>query len=117
MKLMEITATPSQQKVAKTQMDDSPQNHPSYMCVLHNDDYTDGAALVELIAKNFRHAPQQAQEIVMMAHRNGECPCGGPYTKDEAETRADNTMKAAEMHPQIGGGPAPLKISVEEIDH
>lgn len=86
-----------------------------YMCVLHNDDYTDGAALVDLISKHFRHDQQTAQAIVIRAHEDGSSPCGGPYTRDVAETKADNAMKAAFMHPSIGGGPAPLLISVEQV--
>lgn len=84
-----------------------------YVCVLHNDDYTDGEALIDLIAKYFRHNQQAAAAIVAQAHKNGSSPCGGPYTRDIAETKADVAMKAAYMHPSIGGGPAPLLISVE----
>lgn len=93
-----------------------PQKPKQYMCVLHNDDYTDGMALINLISKYFKHDQDTAFRIVMLAHQQGSCPCGGPYTKDEAETRAHNAMKAAEMHPAIGGGPAPLLISVEEVE-
>ncbi len=85
-----------------------------YVCVLHNDDYTDGAALIDLIAKHFRHDQQTAMSIVIQAHKQGSSPCGGPYSKDIAETKADSAMKAAYIHPSIGGGPAPLLISVEE---
>ena len=92
-----------------------PKRPKTYMCVLHNDDYTDGEALVDLIAKYFRHDHQTAMQIVMLAHQDGSCPCGGPYPRDIAETKADNAMKAAEMHPSIGGGPAPLLISVEQV--
>lgn len=92
-----------------------PKRPKSYMCVLHNDDYTDGEALIDLIAKHFRHDYQTAMQIVLTAHRSGKAPCGGPYPKDIAETKADNAMKAAEMHPEIGGGPAPLLISVEQV--
>ncbi len=92
-----------------------PKRPKSYMCVLHNDDYTDGEALVDLISKYFRHDHQTAQQIVIRAHEDGSSPCGGPYAQDEAETRADNAMKAAEIHPAIGGGPAPLLISTEQV--
>ena len=91
-----------------------PKRPKSYMCVLHNDDYTDGEALVDLIMKHFKHDEQTAIQIVVSAHRDGSSPCGGPYSKDEAETRAHYAMKAATMHDSIGGGPAPLLISVEE---
>jgi len=85
-----------------------------FVCVLHNDDYTDGEALINLIAKHFRHDQQTAMSIVIQAHKLGSSPCGGPYTRDIAETKADSAMKAALIHPSIGGGPAPLLISVEE---
>ena len=114
MKLTEIVADPA---TVKPQMATKPGKPKTYMCVLHNDDYTDGYALVDLISKHFRQQPQQAQQIVMRAHEDGSCPCGGPYSKDEAETRAEHAMSAAEMHDAIGGGPAPLQISVEEITH
>lgn len=91
-----------------------PKRPKTYMCILHNDDYTDGEALIDLISKYFRQDQQTALRIVIQAHQNGSAPCGGPYSRDVAHTRADNAMKSAEMHPEIGGGPAPLLISVEE---
>ena len=93
-----------------------PKTPKSYMCVLHNDDYTDGEALFDLIGKYFGHSREESIRIVFQAHRDGKSPCGGPYGKDEAETRADNAMTRAEQHPAIGGGPAPLLISVEEVE-
>jgi len=92
-----------------------PKRPKTYMCVLHNDDYTDGEALVDLISRYFRHDEQTATQIVMQAHQSGASPCGGPYAQDIADTKADLAMKAAEMHPSIGGGPAPLLISVEQV--
>ncbi len=92
-----------------------PKRPKSYMCVLHNDDYTDGEALVDLISKYFKHDQQTAIQIVIRAHEDGSSPCGGPYGKDVAETRAHLAMKSAEMHPEIGGGPAPLLITVEQV--
>ncbi len=93
-----------------------PKHPKTFMCVLHNDDYTDGEALIDLISKYFGHSQENAMTIVIAAHRDGKSPCGGPYGKDEAETRADNAMTRAEQHPAIGGGPAPLLISVEEVE-
>jgi ATP-dependent Clp protease adaptor protein ClpS len=94
-----------------------PKLPKSYSCVLHNDDYTDGEALIELISKHFEQPREDAMRIVVSAHREGSAACGGPYTKDIAETKSDQAMKAAEMHPSIGGGPAPLLITVEEFDN
>ena len=101
--------------VAEPEIRIKPKRPKSYNCVLHNDDYTDGEALVDLISKHFRHDQTTAIAIVMQAHQGGSAPCGGPYPKDIAETKADSAMKAAEMHPSIGGGPAPLLISVEQV--
>ena len=111
MKINEVTDV----SVADPETRIKPKKPKTYMCVLHNDDYTDGEALITLIAKYFKHDSHTAMQIVIRAHEDGSSPCGGPYGLDEAETRADNAMKAAEMHPAIGGGPAPLKISVEEV--
>jgi ATP-dependent Clp protease adapter protein ClpS len=99
----------------KSRSDIKPKKPASYMCMLHNDDYTDGEALVDLIARYFRHDVQTATQIVLLAHQQGNAPCGGPYSKDIAETKAKMAMDAAEMHPSIGGGPAPLMITVEKI--
>lgn len=93
-----------------------PKRPKAYICILHNDDYTDGHSLVRLIAKHFNHSQEDAMRIVMQAHNHGKAPCGGPYPKDIALTKADNAMEEAEMHPAIGGGPAPLKIDVEEVE-
>lgn len=113
MKLDEVTDTiePVLQQRQKMEV----KRPKSYMCILHNDDYTDAEALVNLIMKHFKHNEQQAADIVMQAHEAGEAPCGGPYGKDEAETRAQLAMQQAVQHDAIGGGPAPLLISVEEV--
>lgn len=113
MKLDEVTDTI--EPVLQQQQKMDVQRPKSYMCVLHNDDYTDGEALINLIMKHFKHNEQQAMDIVMRAHTDGQAPCGGPYGKDEAETRSTLAMQAAEQHESIGGGPAPLLISVEEV--
>lgn len=103
--------------VRKSEERIKPRPAKSYICVLHNDDYTDGEALIELISKHFEKSQEEAMRIVVNAHRGGSAACGGPYTKDIAETKAHSAMKAAEMHPAIGGGPAPLLISVEEFEN
>ena len=113
MKLDEVTDTiePVLQQQQKMEV----KRPKSYMCILHNDEYTDGVALINLIMKHFKHDEHQAMEIVMRAHQDGQAPCGGPYGKDEAETRANLAMQEAEQHEAIGGGPAPLLIDVEEV--
>lgn len=115
MKLSEATDV-MDPRLAEPEQKLVPKRPKTYMCVLHNDEYTDGVALVDLIATNFKHSEEAATRIVIRAHTDGSSPCGGPYGKDEAETRADNAMSKAEMHPAIGGGPAPLLISVEEVE-
>ncbi len=113
MNLYEITDTIEPVLKQRQKMD--VKRPKSYMCILHNDDYTDGEALINLIMKHFRQPEHQAMEIVMRAHQDGQSPCGGPYGKDEAETRATLAVQEAEQYPTIGGGPAPLLISVEEV--
>ena len=115
MKLNEIADVQVKDPEVKSNM--QTQKPKTYMCILHNDDFTDGMALIQLIKKHFRHNDHAAMQIVMRAHEDGQSPCGGPYNKDEAETRANAAEQEAEMHPAIGGGPAPLKISVEEITY
>ena len=115
MKLQDLKEVELADPTTKASSIVKPKRPKTYMCVLHNDDYTDGEALIALISKFFKHDGQTAMQIVIQAHNDGTAPCGGPYGKDEAETRADNAMKAAEMHDSIGGGPAPLLISTEEV--
>jgi ATP-dependent Clp protease adaptor protein ClpS len=115
MKLSEATDV-MEPKLADPALQPVTKRPKSYMCVLHNDEYTDGMALMDLIATHFEHSQDAAMRIVLRAHQDGSSPCGGPYSKDIAESKADNAMKGAEMHPSIGGGPAPLKISVEEVE-
>ena len=114
MKVDDVVAPP-EVIVAEPETRIKPKRPKAYLCMLHNDDYTDGEALVDLIAKHFNHDEQTATQIVMLAHEGGSAPCGGPFSKDIAETKAHIAMKAAEMHPAIGGGPAPLLISVEQV--
>lgn len=89
----------------------TPKRPKSYMCVLHNDPYTHAVKVVELLRKYFGHNEAGAWQIMMQAHQLGKAPCGGPYTKDVAETKANQIMDEARAEE------FPLLISVEEVSN
>jgi ATP-dependent Clp protease adaptor protein ClpS len=104
MKLDEIAILDPKQK-EKTQT----QKPKMYICILHNDPFTHAHRVVDLLKKYFNHGEQAAMTIMVQAHRLDKAPCGGPYTKDVAESKAKNAMDEAKKEE------FPLLITIDEV--
>ena len=79
---------------------------PMYKVLLHNDDYTTKAFVVEILMAVFNKSRQEATSLMWHVHRNGSGVCG-IYPYEMAETKANIvTMVARENG-------FPLKTSME----
>jgi ATP-dependent Clp protease adaptor protein ClpS len=81
--MSDITARPNTKVAIKI---DRP---PLHKVILVNDAYTPRAFVVTVLKAEFRINEDQAQRIMITAHRRGVCVVA-VYTKEVAETKATN---------------------------
>jgi ATP-dependent Clp protease adaptor protein ClpS len=93
--------------VEDTRAEDETRQPPMYRVLIHNDDFTTKAFVVELLVVVFSKSIDAATDIMWQAHRNGTGLCG-VYTKDVAETK----IKISSTMASDAG--FPLKLSMEE---
>jgi ATP-dependent Clp protease adaptor protein ClpS len=80
---------------------------PMFKVLLHNDDYTTKAFVVDVLMAVFHKSFDEAAELMWHVHRNGTGVCG-VYPYEMAETKVKTvTLMAREQG-------FPLKTSVEE---
>lgn len=78
-----------------------------YKVVLLNDDYTPMEFVVQVLEIIFRKPRAAAVQVMMDVHKKGSGICG-VYTKDVAETKADEVIRAARAHEH------PLQCTIEK---
>jgi ATP-dependent Clp protease adaptor protein ClpS len=79
---------------------------PMYKVLLHNDDYTTKAFVVEILMAVFNKSIAEATSLMWHVHRNGSGVCG-IYPYEMAETKVNLVMMLARENG------FPLKISME----
>jgi ATP-dependent Clp protease adaptor protein ClpS len=79
---------------------------PMYKVLLHNDDYTTKAFVVEILMAVFNKSIGEATSLMWHVHRNGSGVCG-IYPYEMAETKVNLVMMLARENG------FPLKISME----
>jgi ATP-dependent Clp protease adaptor protein ClpS len=84
----DIVTTPTTKVRLKTER---PRLHK---VILLNDDYTPREFVVTVLRGEFRMSSEQAQRVMMTAHKRGACVVA-VYTKDVAETKATRATDAA----------------------
>lgn len=94
----EVLVAPAQTK---------PKRPPFYKVVLLNDDYTPMDFVVTILEMIFRKDHEEAVEIMMQVHQKGAGVCG-IYTRDVAETKADQVIEYARINDY------PLQCVVEQ---
>jgi ATP-dependent Clp protease adaptor protein ClpS len=67
---------------------------PMYKVLLHNDDYTPKAFVVEILTAVFNKSIEAAMRLMWHVHRNGVGVCG-VYPYELAETKINFVTKAA----------------------
>ena len=65
-----------------------------YRVILHNDDYTTMDFVVSILTGVFRKTSQEAVEIMMAVHKEGQGVCG-VYPRELAEFRVEKTARLA----------------------
>ena len=80
---------------------------PMYKVLLHNDDYTTKAFVVEILTAVFNKSIEEATRLMWHVHRNGVGMCG-IYPYELAETKINFVTKIARENG------FPLKITMEK---
>jgi ATP-dependent Clp protease adaptor protein ClpS len=96
--LREDTVTDSEEKTAEP---------PNYRVLLHNDDYTTKAFVVEVLTAIFKKSLEEATQLMWYVHKNGVGVCG-IYPLEVAETKVAQVTELARENGY------PLKLSLEE---
>ena len=90
-----------------TEVRDETTEPPMYRVLIHNDDFTTKAFVVEVLMAVFNKSMDDAMRIMWQAHQNGTGVCG-LYPFEVAETKVRVVTEAARENG------FPLKLSVEE---
>ncbi len=70
---------------------------PKYKVILMNDDYTPMDFVVEILEQFFRMSRERANQVMLTVHTQGSAVCG-VYTRDVAETRAEQVNRYSREH-------------------
>lgn len=98
---------PDFQEEIGTTIDAAITEPPLYKVLLHNDDFTTKAFVVEVLMAVFNKSIDDATQLMWHVHRNGIGVCG-IYTLDVAETKIKQVTTLAR---ESG---FPLKLTMEE---
>ena len=90
-----------------TRAEDETKEPPMFKVLIHNDDFTTKAFVVELLVVVFSKSIDAATDIMWQTHRKGTGLCG-VYTREVAETK----IKISSTMASDAG--FPLKLSMEE---
>ncbi len=86
--MTDTTTTPKTTTVLK------PERPKLHKVILLNDDYTPREVVVVILKGEFRMSEEQAQRVMITAHRRGACVVA-VFTKDIAEAKATAATDAA----------------------
>ncbi len=90
-----------------TDIDEETAEPPNFKVLLHNDDYTPRAFVVEILLAVFNKSLEDATQLMWHVHKNGIGLCG-IYPFEMAETKI---AQAAGLARENG---FPLKMTLEE---
>jgi ATP-dependent Clp protease adaptor protein ClpS len=102
--------SPSRPDIHESELDEVREDvtePPLYRVLIHNDDYTPKAFVVEILMKVFNKAMDEATGIMWHTHQNGTGLCG-IYPLEVAETKVGLVTEAAR------DSGFPLKLTIEE---
>lgn len=94
------TENPEHQGDLATEERTGTQKPRRYVVVFHNDDYTTQEFVVSVLMRFFHKDITEATHIMLQVHRRG-WGVAGVYTRDIAETKAEQVMACAKQkgHP------------------
>ena len=95
--------------IEKTEQSVELQEPKMYKVLLHNDDKTSMDFVVEILGRIFHKSVQEAIEIMMKIHVDGQGIAGSPYTAEIAEEKTSETIAYARSNG------FPLMATFEEL--
>ena len=98
---------PDRQGETITGIDEETAEPPNFKILLHNDDYTPKAFVVEILLAVFNKSLEDATRLMWYVHKNGIGVCG-IYPFEVAETKI---AQVTELARENG---FPLKLTLEE---
>ena len=98
---------PNYQDEILDEIDEKITEPPMYKVLLHNDDYTTKAFVVEILTAVFNKSIDEATRLMWQVHQTGVGVCG-VYPYDMAETKTNLVTKIARENG------FPLKASIEK---
>lgn len=98
---------PDRQKENISEIDEEITEPPDYKVLLHNDDYTTKAFVVEILMVVFNKSLEEATHLMWYVHKNNIGVCG-IYPLEVAETKIDQGMNLARENG------SPLKLTLEK---
>jgi ATP-dependent Clp protease adaptor protein ClpS len=101
------TERPDKQEGVLEEIKEKVTEPPMYKVLLHNDDYTTKAFVVEILTAIFNKSVEEATHLMWQVHRNGVGVCG-IYPYELAETKINIVAKSARENG------FPLKTTMEK---
>jgi len=98
---------PDLQEELTTEIDEEVTEPPLYKVLLHNDNFTTKAFVVEILMAIFNKSLEESTQLMWQVHKNGIGVCG-VYTFEVAETKIKQVTTLARENG------FPLKLSMEE---
>ena len=98
---------PGLQDDTVTDIDEETAEPPNFKVLLHNDDYTPKAFVVDILSAVFNKSLEDATRLMWHVHNNGIGVCG-TYPFEVAETKVARVTKLARENG------FPLKLTLEE---
>ena len=98
---------PDRQTDNISEIDQETTEPPEYKVLLHNDDYTTKAFVVEILMVVFSKSLEEATHLMWHVHKNNTGVCG-IYPLEVAETKIDQGMTLARKNG------SPLKLTLEK---
>ena len=98
---------PDRQEEFISEIDEEITEPPDYKVLLHNDDYTTKAFVVEILMVVFNKSPEEATHLMWYVHKNNIGVCG-IYPLEVAETKIDQGITLARKNG------SPLKLTLEK---
>jgi len=98
---------PNRQEEKISEIDEEITEPPDYRVLLHNDDYTTKAFVVEILMVVFNKSLEEATHLMWYVHKNNIGVCG-IYPLEVAETKIDQGITLARENG------SPLKLTLEK---
>ena len=98
---------PNRQHEYISEIDEETTEPPDYKVLLHNDDYTTKAFVVDILVVVFNKSLEEANHLMWYVHKNNIGVCG-IYPLEVAETKIDQVTTLARENG------FPLKLTLEK---